>query len=263
MATRPEVVGTPSSIGSIDDRVGAVRAERSLQNRCNFWRVTRFCLQFHAAVGRVGIKYNGAILPVGSGRIRAGRSKVCEIVLTGSSASRVHAFLRVQDGTLNVVDNQSKNGTFINGTRVVGEQPVAVGDQVRLGSNVLHVVTIESATRSDRQRATTLREIGRNHEEVTTTIDNASVIDLAEVLIENCVDDDRRRETARTVMSAVDELLDRAGFAYTHLDANDAERLRTIADTVATWDSDGSYDAWRKELDRRISVVMPRASVPE
>jgi pSer/pThr/pTyr-binding forkhead associated (FHA) protein/S1-C subfamily serine protease len=70
-------------------------------------------------------------------RIRIGRGKECEVqpVDSGDSAvSRVHAELTVgPTGGLSVRDAGSRNGTFVNGTRVSEPVPVRLGDKIMLG----------------------------------------------------------------------------------------------------------------------------------
>jgi pSer/pThr/pTyr-binding forkhead associated (FHA) protein/S1-C subfamily serine protease len=74
---------------------------------------------------------------VEGGRIRVGRGKECEVRPVGSedtSVSRVHAEIVLKpDGTSVVRDAQSRNGTFVDGERVVGERLLHVGDRVQLG----------------------------------------------------------------------------------------------------------------------------------
>jgi hypothetical protein len=55
--------------------------------------------------------------------------------------SRRHAAILRRDGALNVVDKGSPNGTYLNGQRLVPNQPRILrnGDDIRLGHLVLHV----------------------------------------------------------------------------------------------------------------------------
>ncbi len=55
--------------------------------------------------------------------------------------SRRHASIMRHDGSLNLVDANSQNGTFLNGQRLVAHQPRILrdGDDVRLGYLVLRV----------------------------------------------------------------------------------------------------------------------------
>lgn len=95
------------------------------------------------------------------GRIRVGRGRECELrpVESGdTSVSRVHCEVVLRpDGTVVVRDAQSRNGTFLNGTRVMGEQPLTPGDQVQLGEagptlNVEELIVsgVEAATEKRR-----------------------------------------------------------------------------------------------------------------
>jgi S1-C subfamily serine protease/pSer/pThr/pTyr-binding forkhead associated (FHA) protein len=72
-----------------------------------------------------------------AGRIRIGRGKECELRPVSSedtSVSRVHAELVLKpDGSVVVRDAQSRNGTFLNGAPVSGEQAVKRGDRIQLG----------------------------------------------------------------------------------------------------------------------------------
>ena len=55
--------------------------------------------------------------------------------------SRRHATIVRRDGALHIVDNNSANGTFLNGQRLVSGQPRILrdGDDVRLGHLILRV----------------------------------------------------------------------------------------------------------------------------
>jgi len=55
--------------------------------------------------------------------------------------SRVHASIRRGEDTLTLVDENSTNGTYLNGQRLIPNQPRVLrdGDEVRLGRLVFHV----------------------------------------------------------------------------------------------------------------------------
>ena len=55
--------------------------------------------------------------------------------------SRRHAAIIRRDGALRIVDRGSPNGTFLNGQRLITDQPRILrdGDHVRLGHLVLHI----------------------------------------------------------------------------------------------------------------------------
>ena len=64
-----------------------------------------------------------------------GRDSACDIVLEDNSVSRNHLQLAVEDdGSCRVVDLNSTNGTYVNGTRIRGNVLLMIGDEVRLGN---------------------------------------------------------------------------------------------------------------------------------
>lgn len=68
--------------------------------------------------------------------IRVGRHPDNEVVLIDPYVSSAHALILHVGDTLVVRDLRSRNGTWINDQRLVGEAPVADGDLVRLGGDV-------------------------------------------------------------------------------------------------------------------------------
>jgi hypothetical protein len=60
--------------------------------------------------------------------------------------SRNHAYIARKDGSLYLVDNNSGNGTYLNGQKLVAMQPRVLrdGDEIRLGHLVM-LITFESA----------------------------------------------------------------------------------------------------------------------
>jgi len=68
-------------------------------------------------------------------RVSIGRSPACEVRFqSDSEVSRVHAELeRVGDGWIVSDDGLSRNGTYVNGERIVGRRLLHDGDTVRLG----------------------------------------------------------------------------------------------------------------------------------
>jgi len=70
-------------------------------------------------------------------RIRLGRGRECEVQPVEANdtiVSRVHAELTVgAGGGLLVRDAESKNGTYLNGERIMKPMPVRLGDKIMLG----------------------------------------------------------------------------------------------------------------------------------
>lgn len=59
-----------------------------------------------------------------------GRSPDCEVVLDVAAVSRHHAVITMEEDRFFIEDMGSRNGTFVNGQRVVDRAPVRDGDQM-------------------------------------------------------------------------------------------------------------------------------------
>lgn len=66
-------------------------------------------------------------------RVRLGREAPCELVIKDETVSRHHATITFDGQRYHLADEGSANGTFLNGSRVRGLQPLAVGDVIGLG----------------------------------------------------------------------------------------------------------------------------------
>ena len=69
-----------------------------------------------------------------------GTSSTNDVVLYQPSLSGRHLKLRVENGSTQVVDLESRTGTFVNGVRIQGTQALEEGDTVSLGSYNLRVM---------------------------------------------------------------------------------------------------------------------------
>lgn len=67
-----------------------------------------------------------------AGRLSVGSGGDCDLVLDEVGVSRRHATLVVEAGQVTLIDEQSKNGTFVNG-HAVPRAELAVGDTVAFG----------------------------------------------------------------------------------------------------------------------------------
>lgn len=79
-----------------------------------------------------------------SGRLIMGRLPACEISLNDANASRQHAELVKRDDGWWIVDLDSTNGTFVNGS-LVKERRLVPGDRIQVGSSKLEFATEKAA----------------------------------------------------------------------------------------------------------------------
>jgi DNA-binding winged helix-turn-helix (wHTH) protein len=77
-----------------------------------------------------------------------GRAPDATIQIDSPSVSRYHARILVSDAGAALEDLDSKNGTYVNGTRVVAAVPLADGCEIKIGRIVLtfRIVTATSPT---------------------------------------------------------------------------------------------------------------------
>jgi DNA-binding winged helix-turn-helix (wHTH) protein len=72
------------------------------------------------------------VLPEGDSLV--GRGPECAVRLVSSQVSRVHAHVRVSGKRAVVEDGGSKNGTWVNGTRIAAPAELVEGDEVLFGT---------------------------------------------------------------------------------------------------------------------------------
>lgn len=89
---------------------------------------------------------NGQVFDLETGFLTIGRSETCSVRFDPMSeriASKQHAFIEAKADGYYVTDNQSTNGTFLNGTRITTAK-LSSGDQIQFGKNgVTGGVTIQ------------------------------------------------------------------------------------------------------------------------
>src|ERR1035441_6433754 len=93
----------------------------------DWWTVTPSALNPFLIAESTGRRF-----PLGEGQSWAiGRGNGCAVTLESRSVSRLHALIQRRDaGDLALVDLGSRNGSFVNGTRV--SFPVALDDEDKL-----------------------------------------------------------------------------------------------------------------------------------
>jgi serine phosphatase RsbU (regulator of sigma subunit) len=72
----------------------------------------------------------GKLFELGQGEAVLGRSPECDVVLDMAAVSRRHAFIANQNGAYFVRDNESRNGTLVNGQKVLQPSQLRDGDKI-------------------------------------------------------------------------------------------------------------------------------------
>lgn len=71
-------------------------------------------------------------LTINKKRTMIGRSRVCDVTISDTSVSNIHAVIEVFDTGVRIYDMNSTGGTFVNGEKIVA-QDLKPGDTVKLG----------------------------------------------------------------------------------------------------------------------------------
>lgn len=74
----------------------------------------------------------GELFPLGSQPVTLGRSQECTVVVKNLNASRQHARISKGSGGYLLEDLDSGNGTYLNGQRISGPQPLKQGDVIKI-----------------------------------------------------------------------------------------------------------------------------------
>ena len=73
-----------------------------------------------------------------SDKYSIGRQTTCDIVIADHNVSRVHAEIKVVQGSWRIDDRGSTNGTRVNGIVIVEPTPLASGDVIAFGAVNIH-----------------------------------------------------------------------------------------------------------------------------
>jgi predicted component of type VI protein secretion system len=92
-------------------------------------------LKLHVVEG----KNAGQDIPVAGKKYLIGRAEDCHLRPGSELISRHHCVLLIEDGYLGVRDFGSKNGTYVNQERVVGERELKAGDRLTVGQLVFEI----------------------------------------------------------------------------------------------------------------------------
>jgi DNA-binding winged helix-turn-helix (wHTH) protein len=83
---------------------------------------------------RCWLTWNDKTLPLREGENQVGRHPACTVWINASSVSRMHARIVTAGGTATIVDQHSRNGTFVDGRRIAGPTPLVDGATITFGS---------------------------------------------------------------------------------------------------------------------------------
>jgi pSer/pThr/pTyr-binding forkhead associated (FHA) protein len=182
-----------------------------------------------------------------------GRGEDCAFSLDDPSVSRAHARLSIENGALSITDLRSSNGTFVNGERLAHTSPLRSGDVIALGDTMLKVAASESADFSPVAPGIEIIEqtAPRPQSEISTEPQFSS-IEVLESLVVNAQVAEDPAALAQMIRMSVDRLLAMIHAKRQQVGRDNAARLLSIVEIVASWSANGEHDAWVREVTAKL-----------
>ena len=211
------------------------------------------------------VLYRSERFVISEPRTVLGRAPWCDIPLASARASREHAEIVYSGEELTIADLDSLNGTMVNGDRITSRRPLASGDVIVIGAELLlvmddsdvarRVAGTDASPNSPRPDDDDTLEEGQ---EVVATRTNRDQVELVELLVRGAErTEEDRRDSAPALCRAIDNLA-----AYFSRSARRREdtavarvRLRRLAAEIASWFPKGDLDTWRADLERRLDAA--------
>jgi predicted component of type VI protein secretion system len=95
---------------------------------------------------RFRLRYLQHDLELNEGTFAVGRNASCQLSLDDPLVSRRHALFEVTPSGVTLEDLASRNGVIVNGQKIEGKLPLAVGDRILIGSQELTLLAGRDAT---------------------------------------------------------------------------------------------------------------------
>lgn len=100
----------------------------------------------------------GQVLKVPGPKFFIGRAEDCHLRPGSDLVSRHHCVLMVEGTTVSIRDFGSKNGTLVNGDRIIGETTLNNGDHLKVGPLEFEFQVIESLAGVKRSKVHSVKE---------------------------------------------------------------------------------------------------------
>jgi hypothetical protein len=125
------------------DAVAAIVSDETIaRGKCNVVATSPEPAQHHAPVAVPENTYflvlpNGTRQQLTQDDITIGRSSTCTVVIADTNVSRVHAQLRLVDGTWTIDDRGSTNGTRVNKETLTSPVSLLGGEEIAFGALIV------------------------------------------------------------------------------------------------------------------------------
>ncbi len=111
-----------------------------------------------------------------------GRAEDCQLRPRSDLVSRHHCVLVQEEGYLGLRDFGSKNGTLVNGERVVGEVEIKAGDRIRIGPLEFEVAIGSMAPVKKKPPVESVQEAAKRTAEAAASASKAVDMDVSQWL---------------------------------------------------------------------------------
>jgi pSer/pThr/pTyr-binding forkhead associated (FHA) protein len=188
------------------------------------------------------------VVGLDNGSYILGRSRQVDIYVDDANASRRHARIVVNGDSSFIEDLKSKNGTLLNGKRLVARAPLQPNDRITIGARQYVVYAdpdVEVSLDGTRGRDTDWEALSDQTERT---------LELLDVLL----NERRGNETDAValvplVVTAVDEVLDSVGTTRPPLTPRQAVRMSQLIGTLTKQAFSPSIYAWQTTAQRRLN----------
>ena len=153
-------------------------------------------------------KIAGQMVPVLGPKFFIGRAEDCQLRPNSELVSRHHCVVIIDEGLVAIRDFGSKNGTYVNGERVRGEQELRAGDTLTVGPLDFEVLLDVSVGGQMKPKVQSVQEAAARTAEAAPVGDED--LDISDWIGDD-VDSNALNGTEATV-------LDSAGTVKSHLD---------------------------------------------
>jgi len=129
-------------------------------------KISDRAVQNDAAVVVIHGDHLGRKFPLVKPLVVVGRSSKADIMVDQESVSRNHAKFTLREGTVQVMDMGSTNGTFVNDEPVTAERRLSNGDLIKVGRTIFKFLdggNIEQAYHEEIYRLTTVDGLTQIH----------------------------------------------------------------------------------------------------
>ena len=127
-------------------------------------------------------KNSGQELSIPGPRFFIGRAEDCQLRPRSDLISRHHCVLLIEEGFLAIRDFGSKNGTIVNGQRIVGERELKAGDRLTIGPLEFEVVVPVVAPSKKRPKVESVKEAAARTAEGHGAQGNGDKLDVSQWL---------------------------------------------------------------------------------